>query len=504
MNKNVFKWMLMATVVLCLTMSITACSDDDEKEKDEQAASDSQKGMSELKEDQLRDLICQWCDVQKDELSGSAWKAQTFEPTIGYLADESTPMERSLAVGTTEEADRYALRTLSTLGIDPQSPDGFTYSDAQVGTISYNHVTGSNTLAIIEMDIKQLPTLRRLCLVRQGNDNASDQPYYRTGDIIKYKNRYYVCASDHKYGEKALFVTFNNQAEKTTGDFGWRGVGDDIVYNTDMASPETIHAWLANIVGSKQKRDDLRGRLVDYGLNEEQINQVVPATEDQTHMLMCAISDPYHMLLNTTAGGSASAASAFTWQVLKECQGDPLEPNFNFTDPNNLQRLLVAPVGMLLTNKVRWRVNFFSSWDQWMPYIFLVKDSEYAQNKSDLDGLECVTTLSKSHFVWQNAGTMYLDEKLVRPAEEDFKSDIKAGTYHVLVLAVYWQHEIANIQGYPTQLLFDFTKDWGTKTDKSSERFRRSSNYWWRRNITSTEITFTDKGKAQSKYEKII
>ena len=91
----------------------------------------------------------------------------------------------------------------------------------------------------------------------------------------------------------------------------------------------------------------------------------------------------------------------------------------------------------------------------------------------------------------------------MRPAEEDLKPDIKAGTYHVLVLAVYWQHEITNIHGYSTQLLFDFTKDWATKDATAGAKFSKPSRYWERRNITSTEITFTDKGKAQSKYEKI-
>ncbi len=501
-NKSIYVWVLTAALTVALSGSMISCSDDDDNnnENKTEQGGDSQKGMSELQDDQLRDLICQWCDVQKDELVGTEWKSKTFEPTVGFLADESAPYDRSVVVGTIEQADLYAVNALGTLGIDFQSPDGFSYNDEQVGNISYHHASADNILAYIDVQVKQLPQLKRIYLTIQGDENANDKPYYHCGDVIKYKNRYYVCASDHKYGEKALFVTFNNHADQETGTFGWSGVGEDVVYKNDQAFPETLRAWLGNIVCNKQKREGLRGELVDYGLSEEEINQVVPATEDQTFMFLNSISDEYHMLVNTAGSGSATAASAMTWQVLKESQGDPMESGFDPKDKKNIQRLLITPAGVLLTKKVRWRVNFTSSWDQWVPYIFLVKDSKYAQLKSDLDGVPCINTLSKKHFEWENVGTVYVDQTLTKPADVKLKAPVEAGTYHVLVLAIYWQHEIVKIQGYPTQMLFDYTKDFAQSNYGNKTDFQKPSRYWYRRPITSSQITFTDKGKAQSKY----
>ena len=195
MKKKLFDLLLLAALVLGLGMTATSCKDDDDDAKKEEKSGDSQTGMSELADDQLRDLICQWCDVQKDELAGTAWKNQTFEPTIGFVDDESTPFYRSLPVGTLEEADHYAVLALGTLGIDGNKPDGFSFSDDKVGTVSYRHSEEPNILAVIDVEIRQLPRLVRLYLTKQAGDNAVRPPYYQCGNVIKYKNRYYICAS---------------------------------------------------------------------------------------------------------------------------------------------------------------------------------------------------------------------------------------------------------------------------------------------------------------------
>ena len=504
MKKKLFDLLLLAALVLGLGMTATSCKDDDDDAKKEEKSGDSQTGMSELADDQLRDLICQWCDVQKDELAGTAWKNQTFEPTIGFVDDESTPFYRSLPVGTLEEADHYAVLALGTLGIDGNKPDGFSFSDDKVGTVSYRHSEESNILAVIDVEIRQLPRLVRLYLTKQAGDNAVRPPYYQCGNVIKYKNRYYICASDHKYGEKARFITFNDQSEHTTGTFGWSGVGDDVVYNDDMASPETILAWLDNILClKKSNRESLRGVLIDSGLTEEQINQVIPFTEGQTFMLLDAMTDEYHMLMNSTTGGTSRVISAYTWGIQKECQGDPGSLDFDETDEKNIQEFIIAAPGMMLTNKVRWRVNLTSSWDQWQPYIFLIQDSKFRTMRKALGEESCLTTLSPSHFVWQDVGTVYLEETLTEPEGIDMRPDIKAATYHVVMLAIYWQHEVVNIMGYPTRLLFDFTKDFINSTYRNNPVFATPNYYWYRRSITSKEITFTDKGSPQSKYDLI-
>ena len=507
MKTNTHKWMLLAALVLGLGIAVTSCKDDDEDKKKTEQGPDTQTGMSELQDDLLRDLICQWCDVQKDELAGNAWKNQTFEPTIGFVDDESTPFYRSLPVGTLEEADRYAVQALGTLGIDGNNPDGFSYSDDKVGTVSYRHSRESNILGVIDLEVRQMPRLMRLYLTRQAGENASGTPYYHCSDVIKYKNRYYVCVSEHKYGEKTRFVTFNDQSEHSTGTFGWYGQGDDVVYNDDMASPETLLAWFSNIFSSRQSRDFLRLQLYESGLNDDQINQVVPATEDQAYFIFNFLTDEYNQPTVALSEGLDNHITNYTWQVLKECEGDPYSRNFDEKDEKNIQKLIIAPYTLFLTNRVRWRINFTSSWDQWVPYITLIKDGEFKEKKNYLDQIACLTTLSPSHFAWRDLGTFYMDESLHKPNETQMglRAELGKGTYHVVMLAIYWQHEVTNLMNmYPTRMLFDFTRDWITQpTSLYKDEFKKSYLYWPRRCITSKEITFTDKGKAQSKYEMV-
>ena len=47
------------------------------------------------------------------------------------------------------------------------------------------------------------------------------------GDVVRYKNRLYVCATDHKLNEEARFVTLNDQEDHTTTTFPWSGIDAD-------------------------------------------------------------------------------------------------------------------------------------------------------------------------------------------------------------------------------------------------------------------------------------
>jgi len=500
MSKKLMNWMLMAALTVGLGFAVSSCKDDDDKKNEEQKSTDSQTGMSDLEEDHLRDLICQWCDVQKDELTGN-WLEKTYEPTVGVVTDETNPRVRCIVVRSLEEADRYATACLGTLGIDATNPNHFDYRNDQWGSVSYEHTPNDKALAIIEVSLKQIPNLVQLYFATDAGTNAGGDPYYHCGDVVKYKGRYYVCASNHQKNEKARFVTLNGQADHTTGTFGWHGIGEDVVYNDDMASAEALKDWLDNIVSSKEKRENLRGFLIDHGLSEEEINQVVPANEEQTFFLLDAIKDPYHMVINTTKNASAAAFSAFTWETLKECQGDPYTPGFDDKAEANIQHLRIVPAGYLLANKVRWRINFTSSWDQWVPYVFLLRNSQFQEDKPQLDQQECITTLSKSHFVWKDLGIITLQEDVPVPAGVSLKADVRKGDYHVVLLAIYWQHDVVNIQSYPTRMLIDFTKDYINHSNNTS--FLNPNRYWYRREITSREITFTDKGKEQTKYELV-
>ena len=244
--KRYFYFLLMAVLVCCLSLSVTSCSKDDDNNNGGEEQ-ETYEGLSTLENDQLADLVAAWTDAERDDLNGTAWLNNQYEPTIGLELDETQPGIRSIVASTVEGADSIAASMLSTLGIDYEKPAGFKYNNSQVGTIEYSHGEG-NTLGTISVKIRQIPVLQEIRLVKELGENAKGKPYYKCGDIVKYKNRFYVCVSNHKYGQEARFITLNDQDTHTKGTFTWKGVGNDTVYNDDMAKAEVLGDWLQNVV----------------------------------------------------------------------------------------------------------------------------------------------------------------------------------------------------------------------------------------------------------------
>ena len=186
--KKTIRFALMAVLTVGLSFAVTSCKDDDNDNGNgtEQQGSDSTEGTMTLADDQLSSLIYQWCDVQSGDLSSSSLRQKTYDVTEGVVLDESRPTVRSVEVGTIEGADAYAARALHALGIDNQNPAGFSFSDAEVGTVSYKHGgTDANVLATVDVDVKQLPGLTRMQLVKQLPENAGGAPYYELGKGMK-------------------------------------------------------------------------------------------------------------------------------------------------------------------------------------------------------------------------------------------------------------------------------------------------------------------------------
>ena len=496
----------MAALVVGLSMNVTSCKDDDDDNNNgtEQQGGDSAEGMVSMADTQLGDLICQWCDVQADELTGSDWRTKTYEVTEGVVTDASIPTERSVQVGSLAEADAYALHALNGLGINSSNLNDFSFSDAQVGTVSYHHGGGSdgNTLATIDVNVKQLPGLTRMLLVKTLPDNAGGDPFYRVGDIICYEKKgqtnYAVCVSEHTKNQKALFVTMNDQSQHKTGTFNWRGVGQDTVYSDRMASSQALYLWLKNIVFDENRLASIRTFMTDEGFDEMAINQVAPATESQRHSLVRCMSNQENLVcdvmmdedLSSTIGmhSGASMAATFSWSYKDE----------------EMTVLISAPHGHLLTNILRWSEHFLSSWDQWVPYLFLVKDKEYSAFETTLNKIAPMTTLSPSHFKWEDLGTVQLTKELNECSY--LISTVKPAVFHVLLVATYWQHKAVDTIYGEEKILFNFTKDASqhpeSKMRKQYTEFGMEA-FWDRMEITSSEISFTDKGVAKKGYTTV-
>ena len=156
--KKTFRYVLMAALTVGLSFAVTSCKDDDNNSGGENMEQlESTGGEVSMEDIQLSTLISNFAEVQADELlAQSGWQQKTYEATLGTVLDESRPTVRSIELGTIEAADERAEAMLRELGIDGQSPSGFQFSNASVGTVSYQHGGGSdaNTLAVINLDVR--------------------------------------------------------------------------------------------------------------------------------------------------------------------------------------------------------------------------------------------------------------------------------------------------------------------------------------------------------------
>ena len=168
--KKILNFALMAVLTVGLSLAATSCKDDDKNNDNSENMEqlESTGGEVSMEDIQLSTLISNFAEVQADELlAQSGWQSKTYEATLGLVLDESRPTVRTIEVGTIEAADERAEAMLRELGIDGQSPSGFTFANASVGTVSYQHGGGAdaNTLAVINLDVRQLPGISQLRLV---------------------------------------------------------------------------------------------------------------------------------------------------------------------------------------------------------------------------------------------------------------------------------------------------------------------------------------------------
>ena len=496
--KKHFYFLLMAALVCSLCLSVTSCKDDDNSNVPEEQ--ETYEGLSTLENDQLADLVAAWTDTSRDELNGTEWLNNTFEPTVGMELDESNPGIRLVVANTVEEADSIAASMLGSLGIDYENPVGFTYSNSQVGSIEYSHGEG-NTLGSISVDkIRQIPVLQEIRLVKVLPNNAKGKPYYKCGDIVKYKNRFYVCVSNHKYGQEARFITVNDQDTHTKGKFTWKGVGNDTVYNDDMAKAEVLGDWLQNVVCNGTMWNSVVKRMTDTR-NQNYIRQVVPEDNYIRTSLVNTLIASYEYIPEFQQSNPLELVNMYNFQnyAWKE----------KLDDKTNIVFGTYAPTGFLLADKLRWTLIT----DKWVPYIYLVKGEELFNKVYDLE-LHTIKSQYKdaSHFKFKalNKFKITKDDQLIgTPTVMDKKGDaslnlIKADTYYVCVIGMHWTHEQFSDGYSQLKALLNFcqSNEFHPKT-RVRDLFKKYPTDWSHRNITSRSFTFTDKGSKQKSYTDV-
>ena len=338
-----------------------------------------------------------------------------------------------------------------------------------------------------------------------AGEHGNEKGYYQLGDVIKYNNRYYVCASNHDIDETARFVTFNDNASHETKTFEWKGLYtksgqslSDTVYSDKMASAETLKDWIVNILCDDDKWSDLLDRM--NGLDRNRALDVVPQTDDARHHLLACLLSGTLMLDISKTYGAARSIEQFEWMPLRKAS-----ENLKENPEDSVEIMLFAPVTFVLADQMRYSTHLSGPTDHWVPYITLISSDSFNQGgvKAVLDQEESQTTLSPSHFQWKDFGEYrfkgnsdYVERKTNKP-------------FHVVELSMYWYHHLYNdnyehywwIPETWNAMVLNFTKNYlyNPKTI-SREQAEQHPERWTNQCITSREITFTDNGKQQSKY----
>lgn len=480
------KWMALLPLLIAVAwLSLAGCKGDDESSEGSSPAPSTEEGGELLAEysqedGMLRALLSHWTAATDDELYGEGWRSANYPMTVGEVSDESRPLVRSLVVGTLAKADSYARQWFSTLGIDYLHPDGFRFSDPQVGTVSYRHGgSNANILATIDISLAQMTNCQQLLLLKAHADNEEEkEPYYHFGDIIRNTSTdtYLICVSRHGYGEGATFVSVNVNEQQKVTKFPWARLGNDYYY-FNMSSDATLTKWLTDVV----MNDSVWARTLDVmnRVNAKKAYQVVPQSEELRNKLVDMLFDPRNHITELLERDS-------TYIGMKDYYGNRgvVVSSLYFWENYLNSTATIAPRERLLTNypvpKILNKVNHV-----WVPTIVCVAEADYEAFAQKLDATPSQGTLYDRCFKWERLSTDTLQTYSIEGSRLK-GAYIPAGRYEVCRIAMHWTHTTYDGEH---SLLFDFTKDWS-----EHETTPLANDHWTCHNIASMEMTAADKG----------
>lgn len=460
--------------LFAMLLAAPSCKDDDKSDdsnQDEQVE-ESVEDIAEIANEDLASIISVWCTQGKNELPAD-FATKTFAPKIGLELHPETPQTRYICAATEADADAAAGRLLSSLGFDIDKPDGFTYSSASFGKVTYRHANSNddaNTTGIIEVDMKTIPTLSEIRFVKDMGTNDGNDPYYRVGDIVKYKNKVYVCVANHQKGESATWLTFDG--EHSIGKCSWMTMGKDYVYNDKMAMGVTISEWLKNII----LVPSVYNNLVQHAGNH--LKSIAPPQDYKADFLKSLVfsDEDYSAILDLH---SSKSSTKFNEQITMRHRRDSIIKSKSEIEYRFAPKLL-------LCDKMRWAMG--TSNHYWVPYIIIVEVSkeesrEYVENI--MDKYPSQNDLDADHFYMTT--------------QKRFTVSSTGKEYTIYTVAAYWQHKSFDVtfndQKYKAKATFNFTTTdlvEGEPDDK-----------WHGRSITSSAFSETDNGVADKDFEEI-
>lgn len=188
---------MIASLTVVLIAGVVSCKDDDD------ALTPEQRQQQELADEKdsawtvLSQLIDPTTADQED------WTAGTYEATIGE-ADEQNPLHRVVMTNTLANA---AQRFANIVGLEKldSTTESYTYSNPQLGTLTYRRSHDGRSLATVSVDVKQVPGLQQIvyCNPAASGENSwlsnfDGRAYYRFGDVVRVTNsemkyEYWLC-----------------------------------------------------------------------------------------------------------------------------------------------------------------------------------------------------------------------------------------------------------------------------------------------------------------------
>ena len=181
--------MLMASVVLGLGMSVTSCKDDDDdKKSEEQKEQEAQEAQQQA--DAFWAVVGQLTSIDNYTID---YQNKTFEPTIGEPLEGNSTVRVVATNDMASAAERFA--NLVGASIDANTSN-YTYTNDNVGTLTYTKTDNGQSWATVDVNIKQLPKLQQIIYrsPEQGGTNASTTGtcFYRFGDVVQKKYTDYM------------------------------------------------------------------------------------------------------------------------------------------------------------------------------------------------------------------------------------------------------------------------------------------------------------------------
>ena len=177
MKKNVFNWMLATAMVLSLGITVTSCSDDDEPQSEEEKELEAQQ-----KATKFWSVVGQLVSVDD---ATEDYEGKTFEATYG-IAD---PTNATVRIVNTNDMKTAAQRFANLVDDDDinENTTTYTWSDPEIGTMTYTRGGTAAEWATVDVNIKAVPGLQKI-IYREGgegdNGKFSGKAYYRFGDVV--------------------------------------------------------------------------------------------------------------------------------------------------------------------------------------------------------------------------------------------------------------------------------------------------------------------------------